>query len=206
MTDKPDAEGSSPEFLLEFLSDHRTSSQRRRQRTHWHGNRRGRSAVLLGIVAVLGVAAIGMSIWRTSIRSQSANGAPVTTNIPSMDRTVRSKLRSRAHASPPRVGRADESNDQPRKLQSARVVLTAAQNDSWVEVRYGSATGRILFEGVVPEGQSIRVTGRRLWARFGSLGNFDLRINGRIVHPAFNGTVDAVLTASAIQRAPTQSG
>jgi hypothetical protein len=64
----------------------------------------------------------------------------------------------------------------------------------------------VLFDGIVPAGQSVRVVGRHLWARFGSLGNFDVTINGRAVHPSLNGTVDTIITASAIEPAPAPTG
>jgi Domain of unknown function (DUF4115) len=85
------------------------------------------------------------------------------------------------------------------------VRFTATRSDSWVQVRAGSSTGRVLFQSLVRTGQSFRVRGSRLWARFGSLGNIDLSINGRAIHPALNGTVDAVITASGLQVAPPQT-
>lgn len=153
--------------------------------------------VLLGVVAVaLALAAVGYEVWGKSTQPQSvSHGPPAGT----------SSRKSRSHLTPPpaRTDTTQDRNASPPK--AIYVTLTAARSDSWVEVRKGSSTGRVLFAGVVSEGKSIHVVGRRLWARFGALGNFDLTIDGRRVHPTFNGTVDTFITATAIRQAPAPS-
>ncbi|MGH2883272.1 MAG: hypothetical protein ACRDPA_11340, partial [Solirubrobacteraceae bacterium] len=72
--------------------------------------------------------------------------------------------------------------------------------------RKGSSTVPVLFDGIVRKGQSFRVVGRRFWARFGSLANLDVSINGQPVHPALNGTLDTIITASGIRAATAKTG
>lgn len=154
--------------------------------------------MLLGIAAAV-LAAVGFVLWGGSGQPRSAGHGPAPTS-----RATTSKHRGRAHSTPPQVDRGATSQEQ-KAPAAIHVTLTAARDDSWVEVRRESSTGRVLFDGIVQKGKSIRVAGHRFWARFGALGNFDLTVNGRPVHPAFNGTVDTLITASAIRLAPTQS-
>jgi hypothetical protein len=49
----------------------------------------------------------------------------------------------------------------------------------------------VLYEGELPQGETVRLRSRRLWIRFGGASDIDLRIDGRPVRlPAF-GTYDA---------------
>ena len=205
--ERDDAEGRAAEPLLQFLADHRQSTQRRQQ-----GKRRlekgpGRVAVLMGIVLVLALVAGAMRIWGGPLGGSHRLAARTDTHE---SRSATSNEHDGADSARSHVSRGGTPEDKKAPApKSIRVRLVAARNDSWVQIRAGSSTGRVLFDGIVPAGQSIRAVGRnRLWARFGSLGNFDLTINGRVVHPAFSGTVDTVITASAIRPAPnqTQSG
>jgi RodZ C-terminal domain len=96
----------------------------------------------------------------------------------------------------------------PRSLRpkSFSVRFTAARDDSWVQISIGGAAGRVLFEGIIRQGKSIRVSrDHHLWASFGSLAIFDVSFNGRAIHPALNGTLDTVVTPSGIRAASTQA-
>jgi hypothetical protein len=91
-------------------------------------------------------------------------------------------------ALPPRpVVSTPVSTSKPR----ATFVFTAARGDSWFQARAGSFGGRVLYEGNLSEGETVRLRSRRLWIRFGGASDIDLRIDGRPVRlPAF-GTYDA---------------
>jgi hypothetical protein len=81
----------------------------------------------------------------------------------------------------------------PPKSQPARstFAFTAARGDSWFQARSGSFGGRVLWEGKLLEGETVRLRSRRLWIRFGAASYIDLTIDGRPVRlPAF-GTYDA---------------
>ena len=69
--------------------------------------------------------------------------------------------------------------------------LTAVRGESWLQIRSGSFTGRTLYEGLLPLGETVRLRSKRLWIRFGAASHLDLTIDGRPVRlPAF-GTFDA---------------
>ena len=201
--ERDDVEGDKAEpSLLQFLADHRQGAQRRRERTRRLGQRPGMIAVLLGIAVVLAVVAGSVLIWGGLTRHWFASHTP-TARTTRVNRRARSGEHGHAHSARSHVSRGGTHEDKKAsRPKLIRVRLIAVRNDSWVQIRAGGRTGRVLFDGIVHEGQSIRAVGRdRLWARFGSLGNFDLTINGRIIRPAFNGTVDTFITASAIRPA-----
>lgn len=77
-------------------------------------------------------------------------------------------------------------------------VVHATRGDSWVELRTGSATGRVLYSGILRNGETTRASGRRLWVRFGSAANLDLELNGRPID-GVTGTLDATITPSGLQ-------
>jgi hypothetical protein len=206
--DRDDAQGTRPEDLLEFLSQHRHSRQRRRKRSHQLGKSRLTFAILLAILVAFALVAVNFLISGDSVH----HPRPVSHLPPAAHQshaTTPSDGGQTDSAPPHSAGGRKPKPKQPKPSppKLVRLRLTAVRNDSWVQVRKGSSTGPVLFDGIVLTGQSIRVLGRpRLWARFGSLGNFDLTINGRPVRPTFNGTVDTVITASAIKPASTSAG
>ena len=77
----------------------------------------------------------------------------------------------------------------------ADVRIAAGGNGSWVEVRRGSKSGKLLYAGVLEGGKQLHFRGRRLWARFGAAGNLTVRANGKPV--TLRGTYDKVFAAPA---------
>ena len=167
----------------------------------------------MGVLVAAGLVGVNVLIWGGGVHVRLASQTPSSTNTSPESPVTTATHADRTSSAPPRLHgeskppRTKNPAPPPPRPTLVRVRLTAVRNDSWVQIRRGSATGPVLFDAVVPIGESVRVSGRgRLWARFGSLGNFDLAINGRPVRPAFNGTVDTVITPSAIRPAPTQTG
>jgi cytoskeleton protein RodZ len=83
----------------------------------------------------------------------------------------------------------------PKRVASSaptgRLVLAATRGDCWVSVRAGSRDGRVLYEGMVSEGDLVQVAGPRLWVRIGAPWNIDGTLNGRRIAdlPADTGNV-----------------
>jgi cytoskeleton protein RodZ len=66
------------------------------------------------------------------------------------------------------------------QARRARLVLTAARGDSFVQVRNGGVTGRLLYEGTLEEGQTQRfVKSRRLWLDLDDPETLNATLNGR---------------------------
>ncbi len=81
----------------------------------------------------------------------------------------------------------------------SRVAVSASRGDSWVEARSGSATGRILYSGTLVQGQTTRVSAKRVWLRLGAASHVDVLVNGKPASRApLLGTIDLVLTRRGI--------
>jgi hypothetical protein len=74
-----------------------------------------------------------------------------------------------------------------------RVNLTATQ-ETWLEARRGSKTGAVLFSGNLAEGQSLHLTGTRVFVRFAAAGNVHIVANGKLV--TLMGTYDKLFVPS----------
>lgn len=64
---------------------------------------------------------------------------------------------------------------------SANLVVQAVRGSSLLQVRAGSAVGRLLYQGTLERGETQRFAARRLWLNVGSPENLWLRLNGRPV-------------------------
>jgi Helix-turn-helix domain/RodZ C-terminal domain len=72
------------------------------------------------------------------------------------------------------------SDEKPRKR--AKLVLTAARGDSFLQVRNYGVNGKLLWEGTLEEGQVQRfVRSRRLWLDLDEPQNLNAKLNGRRV-------------------------
>jgi cytoskeleton protein RodZ len=101
----------------------------------------------------------------------------------------------------------------PRKraatpLRRARMVLTGALGDSWVEVYANSPAGKSLFDGTVLAGRSVSFgterTYRRYFVRMRRPKNLRLTVNGRELELPDRGSRTAVVvTAKGIRPATT---
>ncbi|MEX0816165.1 MAG: RodZ domain-containing protein [Gaiellales bacterium] len=87
--------------------------------------------------------------------------------------------------------------------QLARLVLTAARGDCWVQVRAGSVSGRLLFEGTLEQGQAKRFTRKRLWLEVGAASNLNVRLNGRRAQSFPQGPAIVVVTARGVRTVST---
>ena len=74
------------------------------------------------------------------------------------------------------------------------VLVRAVGGDCWVEARERSPTGRVLYVGLLVEGTSQRLPGRRVWLRLGAGENVVVMAGGRRA-PIPPGTNDVVVSA-----------
>jgi cytoskeleton protein RodZ len=79
-----------------------------------------------------------------------------------------------------------------QKPGPARISLVATRGPCWLSVRLGSATGRLLYERKLEQGQAVGFSGPRLWIRIGAPWNLDGTLNGKRVQlPGSTGNVIA---------------
>ncbi|HEY7259061.1 MAG TPA: helix-turn-helix domain-containing protein [Gaiellales bacterium] len=72
-----------------------------------------------------------------------------------------------------------QTNPAPPAPPPARVVFHAGPGNTWLEVRKGSAKGKLLYARVLTSGSHIRLSGRRLWVAAGAPWNLSVKVNGR---------------------------
>jgi cytoskeleton protein RodZ len=75
------------------------------------------------------------------------------------------------------------------KAALARLVVRAAEGDCWLEVRAGSVTGNLLYQGTLEQGQTLRFARKRIWMVVGAGGNLDATVNGKAVELPSNASV-----------------
>lgn len=68
----------------------------------------------------------------------------------------------------------------PPHVTKSRYAFRAGPGNTWLEVREGSATGKVLYAHVLSAGRHIRVDGRKLWVTVGAPWNLSVKANG---HP-----------------------
>jgi uncharacterized protein DUF4115 len=123
--------------------------------------------------------AIGFFVWLVFA------GAKTDTTVPFPARPVPARIAPRERPPTPAMAKA--------KAKQVSLVLEDVRTDSWVEVRQGSATGALVYSGVLRTGDRVALKGTRLWARFGGAGDLEITANGRVV--PLQGTVETVFTA-----------
>ena len=102
---------------------------------------------------------------------------------------------------PPAETRAKQPARKPARPAApiARLTITGALGDSWVEVHQRTAAGRELYRGTLEAGSTIRFAQRRMHVVMGRPGNLRLKVNGRVVEvPGRGNTTAVVITARRV--------
>jgi len=79
-----------------------------------------------------------------------------------------------------------------------QLVVDAARGPSWVVVRAGSATGKVLYAAILQQGRRMTASAPRIFLRLGAASQVDVTVNGRPIGRSLAGTVDAVLTPAGL--------
>jgi hypothetical protein len=121
---------------------------------------------LAAIVAVTVLVVVGLSGLGTGSDGGTpppATTPPTTTTAPDLGETTTAEQEAVGEAAP-----------------LARLVLTAARGDSYVQVRAGGVNGRLLWEGTLEQGQTQRFTRyARLWLDLDDPQNLNAKVNNR---------------------------
>jgi cytoskeleton protein RodZ len=124
------------------------------------------SVVLIALAAIAIVTLLVFAAWRFGSNTPNTPIPDYSTEPPA--------------AKPKRTQPPARTTSLPR----ARMMITGALGDSWVEVHANTAAGRLLFQGTVLAGKSVmfgteRVY-RRYFVRMGRPGNLRLTVNGKV--------------------------
>jgi cytoskeleton protein RodZ len=119
------------------------------------------AVALAGIVAVTLLVVVAWRIGSEPNRGVPLSNAPTTTGD--------------AGAQPAQGGTGPSA----KTSGLARLVLRAARGDCWLEVRAGSSTGVLLYQGTLERGQTQRFARKRIWMVVGAGGNLVAKLNGK---------------------------
>ena len=78
------------------------------------------------------------------------------------------------------LARSSTSTQPPPQVASTRFAFRAGPGSTWLKVRKGSATGKVLYAHVLTAGSHIKLSGRKLWVTAGAPWNLSVKANG---HP-----------------------
>lgn len=165
-------------------------------------------ALAILLVGVIAAAALALSVWQlahsgtrepTAVTVLAAVG-PTTASAGPTEQKPTGEAPPAAATQVAEQGpeRATSPSVEPAAKRVA-LGITAARGDCWLEVRVGSASGRLLFAATLRRGESRRFAGRRLWVAFGAGGNLDVRLNGRRVEGFPAGTAVVIVTAKGVR-------
>lgn len=119
--------------------------------------RRESSIAVLALLAIAVVTALVIAAWRF--------GGPEGETVPGLVSQER----------------GTSTNPAASTLGPARLVVRAVRGDSWMEVRAGSAAGRLLYSGTLEQGQRKSFEGRSLQLALREPDNVAVRVNGNRV-------------------------
>jgi len=80
----------------------------------------------------------------------------------------------------------------------AQIGFVATRGPSWLSVRVGSSTGRVLYERTLQPGGRAAFAGSHLWIRIGAPWNLDATLNGKPVQLP-TAVADVLVTPAALR-------
>jgi cytoskeleton protein RodZ len=107
---------------------------------------------------------------------------------------------------PPAAKPQAKQRQRPAALPNAKMTVTGALGDSSMEVYANSRAGRLIYEGTVEAGRSVRFgverRYRRYFVRMGRPANLRVTVNGRVVSvPNRGSSTEVVVTANGVRPA-----
>jgi cytoskeleton protein RodZ len=151
--------------------------------------------VVVALAAIVAVTVLFVIAWRYGTGQENpeelllGGDAPATTTG------------AAATTAAPTTTAESEPASKPAK---ARLVLTAARGDCWLQVKVRSATGELLYEGTLQQGQAQRfVKWKRLWVQVGAPVNLNVKLNGRRVTDFPRGPAIVVVTPEGVRTVST---
>jgi helix-turn-helix protein/uncharacterized protein DUF4115 len=138
-------------------------------------------AVLRPLVVLGAIAAVVASIvaWQLHGRGGAQQGGDTTTRQTTTGTTTSAHRSHRTHP--------------PAAALPSHAVLAATRGPCWLEIREGSPSGALVYEGVLQQGQTrtVSLAHGEVWMDVGDPPNLDVRLAGKIVPglPTQAGTV-----------------
>jgi cytoskeletal protein RodZ len=84
------------------------------------------------------------------------------------------------------------------RLSVSHLVLTASRGECWLSVHAGSATGPLLYQGILTSGHSLEFFRRWLWIRIGDPSSLSATLNGAPITTLPTQTGNILVTPSGV--------
>ena len=140
------------------------------------------------VVAVLAAALLNVLVWQGYFVDDEGSATPAGP-------TASREQPPPAPPPPPAVTRTTPVGP-PAAPAVSTILLTASRGDCWVLARNTSATGSVLYEGLLQQGSSTRLKAKRLWLSLGAAANVDVVIDGK-PEELPGGTVEVVVPSQS---------
>jgi hypothetical protein len=75
------------------------------------------------------------------------------------------------------------------------------RGDCWLQIRQGTASGAVLYQGLLADGTTLTFRSRSLWLRVGAPWNLDVRRGGRVLPGMPSQTANVLLTPAGLRAA-----
>ena len=153
--------------------------------------------VIAGLVAVIVLEKRAGASKSSTPPTQAAQTAPVTTAPGPTPTAPATSTQEIVPTTAPTTTAAAAPPARPA-ASLLRLRLTAKQ-DTWLELRVGSATGRRLYFGILKKGSTESFRAARFWVRFGAATNLEARVNGKPLALPI-GTYTALIRKNGIEK------
>jgi Domain of unknown function (DUF4115) len=141
------------------------------------------------ILLLVGATVVAWQDYRDSSRAQARSSAPaLTQSSPETRGDVARRLRPVNPAKP-----------RARAPTAQRLALTAARGDCWLQIRSEDESGDVLYEGVLLQGKTLELSGKKLWLRMGAPDTLEAKLNGRTVEDFPAGTSTALAAGGRLR-------
>jgi uncharacterized protein DUF4115 len=141
-------------------------------------------AVWAGAFAVATAAAGAVTLGAINLRG----GTKTTTTFVTIARPAATPAPSATPAKKPSPVAAPTV-----RRRVVRLLITATDRPSWLEIRRRSAHGAVLYSGILQPGRHLRIAGGKVWARFAAAGNLRISVDGTVV--PLSGTLEKLFSA-----------
>jgi hypothetical protein len=149
---------------------------------------------MLGVIAVVLATVAGLAAWQLSGTTKTTN----TASLGAGDATAAPLPRAR----PKPVAKPTPKPAVATRPKPAVAVLSAARGRTWLSVRAGGPAGKVLFQGILERGKTLRyAVTQKLWVRMGRPWLLDIRLGDRRLGRLPNTPSNILLTRAGAQAA-----
>ena len=113
-------------------------------------------------------------------------GAPAKSSEPAVTTAAQTTARTTTalDAASPRAttsvkGAAATKSPAASATAPVRLVVRATRGDCWVSATVGDRNGKVLYAGVLAQGDQVKVSSQRIWLELGAGANVDVLVDGK---------------------------